>query len=266
MKKVQVEYYVYKDAAGFARHAAQFFADQIGAAVEKRGVARIAISGGNTPRPVFALLSGDEFHDRVPWRNVQLFWVDERCVPPDHKDSNYGMTKAALLDKVPLSPTNVFRMEGELDPEEAAARYESAIRGQFRLEGAELPTFDLVALGMGDDGHTASLFPHTAGLHELGRIVIANHVPQKNTWRITQTSPVINHARNVIFLIQGADKAAVLQRVLQGPYDPETLPSQLIQPANGKITILLDEAAAAQLPPTVESGGQLEVDRSKVAQ
>jgi 6-phosphogluconolactonase len=260
-KTIQVEYYVYPDAAGFARHAAKYFADQIRAAVDQRGLARIAISGGNTPQPVFALLAGDGLRDSVPWAKVQLFWVDERSVPPDASDSNYGMTRKALLEKVPIPEANVFRMEGELPAEEAAAHYESAIRNTMRLEGAELPTFDLIALGMGDDGHTASLFPHTEGLYEFGRLVIANHVPQKDTWRITLTSPVINQARNVIFLIQGADKAAVLKRVLLGPYEPETLPSQLIQPASGKITILLDEAAAAELPPTVESAGQLEVKR-----
>ena len=260
-RKIQVEYYVYEDAAGFAHHAASFFADQIRSAVASRGVAKIAISGGNTPKPIFALLAGDEFLKTVPWDKVLLFWVDERSVPPTDKDSNYGMTKTALLDKVPIPEANVFRMEGELEPEEAAARYESAIRNSMRLEGAELPTFDLVALGMGDDGHTASLFPHTEGLYQLGRIVIANHVPQKDTWRITLTSPVINQARNVIFLIQGADKAAVLKRVLLGDYDPDTLPSQLIRPASGKITILLDKAAAAELPPTVESGGLIEVNR-----
>jgi 6-phosphogluconolactonase len=260
-KTTQVEYYVFQDAASFARHAAKYFADQIQAAVAKQGVARIAISGGNTPKPVFSILAGEDLLSTVPWERVQLFWVDERCVPPDASESNYGMTKKALLEKVPIAATNVFRMEGELDPEQAAARYESAIRNTMRLEGAELPTFDLVALGMGDDGHTASLFPHTAGLHEFGRLVIANHVPQKDTWRITLTSPVINQARNVIFLIQGADKASVLKRVLLGPYDPETLPSQLIQPTSGKITILLDEAAAAELPPTVETAGSIEVKR-----
>jgi 6-phosphogluconolactonase len=260
-KTTKIEYYVYEDAAAFARHAAQYFADQIREAVAARGVAKIAISGGNTPKPVFALLAGKEYLDAVPWDKVLLFWVDERSVPPTDKDSNYGMTKAALLDKVPIPPANVFRMEGELEPEEAAARYESAIRNTMRLEGAELPTFDLIALGMGEDGHTASLFPHTQGLYELGRIVIANHVPQKDTWRITLTSPVINQARNVIFMIQGADKAPVLKQVLLGEYDPDTLPSQLIKPASGKLTILLDEAAAAELPPTVESGGTLEVSR-----
>ena len=260
-KAIKVEYFVYEDAAAFAQHAARYFSDQITQAVTARGVARIAISGGNTPKPVFALLAAEPYLSTVPWGKVQLFWVDERSVAPDQPDSNYGMTKKALLDKVPIPAENVFRMEGELEPEEAAAKYESAIRNTLRLEGAELPTFDLVALGMGDDGHTASLFPHTEGLHEFGRLVIANHVPQKDTWRITLTSPVINQARNVIFLIQGADKAEPLKRVLLGDYDPETLPSQLIQPAAGKITILLDKAAAAELPPTVESGGQLEVNR-----
>ncbi len=260
-KKTIVEYFVYDDVDSFAQHAADDFAAQIVSAASERGVARIAISGGNTPKPVFRLLTQGDLKQRVPWDNLHLFWVDERCVPPTDKDSNYGMTKAALLDAVPLRPENIFRMEGELQPEEAAARYESAIRNSMRLEGAELPTFDLVALGMGDDGHTASLFPHTEGLHEFGRIVIANHVPQKDTWRLTLTSPVINQARNVVFLIQGADKADVLQKVFLGDYDPETYPSQLIRPASGKITLVLDKAAAAKLPPPAGTMGRLEVVR-----
>ena len=260
-KKTIVDYFVYDDVDAFAQHAANDFASQIITAANARGSARIAISGGNTPKPIFRLLTKGELKQSVPWDKLQLFWVDERCVPPIDKDSNYGMTKAALLDAVPLKPENIFRMEGELEPEEAAARYESAIRNSMRLEGAELPTFDLVALGMGDDGHTASLFPHTEGLHELGRIVIANHVPQKDTWRITLTSPVINQARNVMFLIQGADKADVLHKVFLGDYDPETYPSQLIRPANGKITLVLDKAAAAKLPPPAGTTGRLEVLR-----
>ena len=260
-KTTVVEYFVYEDANDFAHHAARVFAEQVRSAADARGAARIAISGGNTPKPVFKLLAGDEFRNTVPWDKLQLFWVDERCVPPTDKDSNYGMTKAAFLDAVPLKSENIFRMEGELDPEQAAARYESVIRNTMRLEGAELPTFDLVALGMGDDGHTASLFPHTAGLHELGRIVIANHVPQKDTWRLTLTWPVINQARNVIFLIQGADKADVLHKVFLGDYEPETYPSQLIRPANGRITLVLDKAAAAKLPAPTGKAGRLEVVR-----
>ncbi len=260
-KTTEIKYFVYADGPAFAQHAAQEFVEQIKTAVDARGIARIAISGGNTPKPIFRLLAGETLRNQIPWGKVQLFWVDERCVPPTDKDSNYGMTRETLLDLVPLPSENVFRMEGELPPEEAAARYESAIRNGMRLEGAELPTFDLVALGMGDDGHTASLFPHTEGLHEFGRIVIANHVAQKNTWRITLTSPVINQARNVIFLIQGADKADVLHQVLQGEYDPETYPSQLIRPASGRLTLVLDEAAAAKLPPPDGTVGRLEVVR-----
>jgi 6-phosphogluconolactonase len=183
-------------------------------------------------------------------------------VGPTDPESNYGMVKAALLDKVPLERSQIFRIEGELDPEEAAARYESAIRAAFRLEGAELPKFDMVSLGMGDDGHTASLFPHTAALHELGRIAVANRVPQKDTWRITLTWPVINQAQDVSFLIKGSNKAEVLRRVLLGEYDPETLPSQLIRPANGRLTLLLDTEAAALLPkPQADGTGTLEISR-----
>jgi 6-phosphogluconolactonase len=259
-----VTYFVLPTAADLARHMAERFLEQVQAAVAARGVARVAISGGSTPKRAFELLANPEerFKELVPWDRIELFWVDERCVPPDDKDSNYRMTREALLDKVPLPASQVIRIEGELDPEEAAARYESAIRNRFRLEGAELPTFDLVALGMGDDGHTASLFPHTEGLHELGRIVIANHVPQKETWRVTLTSPVINQGREVVFLIGGADKAKVLSEVLTGKYDPETWPSQLVRPKSGELLLLLDRAAAAQLPPPDASGkGHLEIVR-----
>jgi 6-phosphogluconolactonase len=149
-----------------------------------------------------------------------------------------------------------------LEPEVAAARYESELRNAFRLEGAECPRFDLVSLGMGDDGHTASLFPHTAALHELGSLVTANQVPQKDTWRITLTWPVINHARSVFFLIAGADKAAPVHEVFTGPRDPERLPSQLIWPSSGILTLFLDKAAAALLPATDGEGcGVLERER-----
>jgi 6-phosphogluconolactonase len=153
-------------------------------------------------------------------------------------------------------------MEGELEPEVAAARYESELRNSFRLEGAQSPRFDLVALGMGADGHTASLFPYTQALHEIGRLVTANQVPQKDAWRITLTWPVIDHASSVFFLIAGADKAKILNEVLTGPRDPERLPSQLIWPASGILTLFLDKAAAALLPATDGEGcGVLERER-----
>jgi 6-phosphogluconolactonase len=164
------------------------------------------------------------------------------------------MTREALLDHVPLRPEQIHRMEGELDPEVAAARYESGLRNGFRLEGAEVPRFDLVSLGMGPDGHTASLFPHTEGLNEMMRLVAPNYVPQINAWRITLTWPVINHARSVFFLISGMDKAGLLKEVFTGPLDTERLPSQLIWPVSGILTLFLDKNAASQLPATDNDG------------
>jgi 6-phosphogluconolactonase len=228
------------------RAAAELFVNSAAEAVKLRGVARIAISGGSTPKNAFTLVAA-EYAGKVPWDKLQLFWVDERCVPPDHPESNYGMTRAAMLSKVPLPAENVHRMEGELDPEEAASRYESEIRNTFRLEGAQTPTFDLILLGLGPDGHTASLFPHTEGLNEMARICIANHVPQKDTWRMTLTWPVITQGREVAFLIEGEEKAEIVRTVFAGAYDPETYPAQLIRPASGKLTLLLDAATAAGL-------------------
>src|ERR1700689_2797495 len=247
---IEVLYYVDASAEAVTRRAAQYFVDGIRAAAGARGKARIAISGGHTPKNAFALLADPsaQYREQIPWENLELYWVDERCVPPDHPDSNYRMTREALLDKVPLSKTQIFRILGELEPEEAAAKYEFDIRQSFRLEGAEIPSFDVIELGMGPDGHTASLFPHTEGLHETMRIAIANHVEQKDAWRVTLTWPVINRAQDVFFLIEGADKVDALKHVFLGPYDPESFPSQLIRPAGRRITLFLDSAAAAALP------------------
>jgi 6-phosphogluconolactonase len=261
-EKIVVSYFVDATPAEVTRRAAQYFTDGIISAVAARGKARIAISGGNTPKNTFQLLAETPYRDLIPWSKLELYWVDERCVAPDQPDSNYRMTREALLDKVPLNGAQVFRIQGELDPQEGAAKYEFAIRQSFRLEGAEIPVFDMVALGMGPDGHTASLFPHTEGLHEMMRVAIANHVVQKETWRVTLTWPVINRARDVFFLIEGADKVPALKQVFLGAYDPETFPSQLIQPASRRITLLLDSAAAAALPqPGANGQGRLEINR-----
>jgi 6-phosphogluconolactonase len=249
-RPVTIIYRISPTPADTALAAAQLFTRAVIEAVAKRNRARIAISGGTTPKAMFQLLADptQPFLKQIPWVNLDLYWVDERSVPPTDPDSNYRMTNEALLSKVPLPAARVHRIEGELDPEVAAARYESVIRNSFKLEGAETPTFDLVLLGMGDDGHTASLFPHTEGLDDLTHIAIANHVPQKDTWRITLTWPVINQGREVTFLIEGAAKAQVLHDVLLGPYQPETYPSQIIRPASGQLTFLLDAAAASKLP------------------
>jgi 6-phosphogluconolactonase len=253
-RAVTVTYQIWPTPEEMALASARLFASCVEKAVEDRGIARIAISGGSTPKATFQLLADPQrpFLATVPWDKVQLFWVDERCVPPDDPESNYGVCRELLLSKVPIPEGNVFRMEGELDPEEAASRYESLLRNTMKLEGAESPAFDLVALGMGPDGHTASLFPHTGAIDEIGRLAVANHVAQKDTWRITLTWPVINQAREVAFEIEGASKAGVLAEVLTGPRDVERLPSQLIRPANGKLLFLLDEAAAAKLPAAAE--------------
>jgi 6-phosphogluconolactonase len=264
-KPLTVEYRVFDNGAAFNEGAAAYYANKLaefGVKVPISQRINIAFSGGTTPKAIFELLADPSkpYRAMVPWERLDFFFVDERSVPPTDKDSNYGMAKAALLDKVPIEPSQVFRFEGELDPEVAAARYESAIRQALRLEGAEMPTFHLVSLGMGDDGHTASLFPHTEALHEMGRIAVANKVPQKDTWRLTLTWPVINQAQDVSFLVKGAGKAETLRRVFLGGYDPEALPSQLIRPASGRLTLLLDRDAAALLPPPNADGrGVLEV-------
>ncbi len=264
-KKLRIEYKVVADAAALAAEAAERFTSAAEKAAAQHGRARIAISGGSTPKAAFSLLAdpSQPWRQRMPWDKLELFWVDERCVPPDHADSNYRMTREAMLDKVPLKPEQVYRMEGELEPAVAAARYESLLRNVFRLEGAESPRFDLVALGMGPDGHTASLFPHTEAIHEMGRLVTANHVPQqKDSWRLTLTWPVIDQASSVFFLIGGADKAQILYEVLTEPQDPERLPSQLIRPSSGILTLILDQASAALLPATDGEGcGVIERER-----
>jgi 6-phosphogluconolactonase len=263
-RKLRIKYYVEPDAASLARRAAHYFVEMAGEAAEARGRVRIAVSGGSTPKAAFQLLGdpSQPWRNRMPWDKLDLYWVDERCVGPDDPESNYRMTREALLDHVPLKPEQIHRIEGELEPEVAASRYESELRNSFRLEGAESPRFDLVALGMGSDGHTASLFHGTEALHQMSRLAVANHVPQKNAWRITLAWPVINHASSVFFLVSGADKAQVLKDVLTGPQDPERLPSQLIWPASGILTLILDRAAAALLPATDGEGcGVLERER-----
>jgi 6-phosphogluconolactonase len=263
-RRLTIKYYVEADPAALARRAAQYFAEMVSEAVEAQGCARIAVSGGSTPKAAFELLADphEPWRSRMPWANLDLYWVDERCVPPEDAASNYRMTRLALLDHVPMRAEQIHRIEGELEPEAAAARYESELRNGFRLEGAEYPRFDLVALGMGEDGHTASIFPHTTAVHEMSRLAVANHLPLKDAWRVTLAWPVINHARSVFFLVAGREKASVLREVFTGQNDPERLPSQLIWPSSGILSLILDKDAAAFLPATDEDGcGVLERER-----
>lgn len=210
----------------------------------------VALSGGSTPKSLHALLVAPPYRDQVEWSRVHFYWGDDRCVPPDDPESNFRMARETLLDKLPIREAQIHRMRTELDPAAAAALYEDELRQDFALSAGQLPRLDLIYLGMGPDGHTASLFPHTAALGVADRLVTANDVPQLHTHRITLTAPVLNHAATVAFLIAGADKADALAHVLEGPPDPDAYPSQRIAPTGGDLYWLVDHAAASRLAET----------------
>ena len=216
-------------------------------AVEQRGRFTIALSGGSTPKSLFNLLATNA-RTVLPWDRMFFFWGDERHVPPTDPDSNYRMAEEAMLSKIPVAAGNVFRIPAE-NPDAAAAAdaYEQTLRKFFQLGPGEVPIFDLILLGMGPDGHTASQFPGSAGLQEKTRLVIANWVDKLKTSRLTLTLPVLNAARCVAFLVSGTDKAAVLKTVLEEDAPAEQYPSKLIRPNNGKLIWLLDRAAASDL-------------------
>jgi 6-phosphogluconolactonase len=233
------------DAAALARAAADLFVATAKAAVAARGRVSVALSGGST---LYQLLAGPEYHDQVDWSRTWVFFGDERCVPPTDAESNYRMAREALLFHVPVPATQVFRMRGEAaDPDAAARLYEINLRRAFALAPGELPRFDLILLGMGPDGHTASLFPHTEALRVRDRLVAPNWVEKLGATRLTLTLPAINSAALVVFLVAGADKAAALAAVLNGPPQPEELPSQQVAPRDGRVLWLVDRAAAARL-------------------
>jgi len=216
-------------------------------AVPARGRFTIALSGGSTPKSLFNLLATNA-KTSLPWDRMFFFFGDERHVPPTDPDSNYRMANEAMLSKVPVPPANVFRVEAENpDAAAAAAAYEQTMRKFFQVASGEVPTFDLILLGMGPDGHTASLFPGTAGLQEKSRLVIANWVEKLKTHRLSFTLPLINAARYVAFLVSGTDKAPALKAVLEGNAPEEQYPAKLIAPKNGKLIWFLDRAAASQL-------------------
>ena len=239
---------VYPDHPSLVDGAAAFIAGLAAESIAARGRFTIALSGGSTPRPVFARLVAADCAERIDWRQVHVFFSDERCVPPDDAASNYRMAREALLDHVPLPSANIHRMRGEEDPALAALAYEQDLQSLFRT--SVVPAFDLICLGMGDDGHTASLFPGTAALRERERWVVAQYVAVTQAWRVTFTATLINAARHVAFLVEGAGKSETLRRVLEGAYQPDVLPAQLIQPISGVAHWLVDAAAAASIQST----------------
>ncbi|MFZ0135946.1 MAG: 6-phosphogluconolactonase [Candidatus Sulfotelmatobacter sp.] len=216
-------------------------------AVAERGRFTIALSGGSTPKNMYTLIAANA-DATLPWDRMFFFFGDERHVPPDDPESNYRMANESLLAKVPVPPANIFRIPAENpDADAAAAIYEETLRKFFASAPGEFPRFDLILLGIGPDGHTASLFPETAALQEKTRLVVANWVEKLNTSRITLTLPVLNHARCVAFLVSGIDKAAALHEVLEGKAPGEKYPSKLVQPSEGKLIWFVDRAAASQL-------------------
>jgi 6-phosphogluconolactonase len=253
---------VARDLDELSRYAAELFVTLAQRAGDVEGQRfTVALAGGETPGHLYSLLASSQYAPQVPWERVHVFWGDERHVPPDDPASNYRMAYDALLSRVPIPPQNVHRIRAELpDAHEAARTYEDDLRGFFGLQPSALPRFDLVLLGMGTDGHTASLFPRTDTLHDREQgvcnpptsweptlLVAAPWVETLQAYRLTLTPRLLNNADVVVFLVSGERKAATLHAVLEGPLRPDLLPAQIIAPTNGTLLWLVDQAAAAQL-------------------
>ena len=235
---------VFPDKSRLVEAAAHLAADLAAEAIAARGIFTIALAGGSTPRPVYERLASPDLAGSIDWSRVHVFFGDERCVPPDDPQSNYRMAREAMLSRVPIPGENIHRIRGEDQPDLAAAEAERSLWGLS--PDAVVPSLDLVLLGLGDDGHTASLFPGTAALRETSKLVVPQYVDKLRCWRVTFTAALINAARRVAFLVEGAGKSATLRAVTEGPYQPDVLPSQLVQPAGG-VDWLVDVAAASRL-------------------
>jgi 6-phosphogluconolactonase len=225
--------------------AAEKFCSLGSSAIQDHGKFTVALSGGSTPRGLHQELV-TQFSSSLPWGKVFFFWGDERHVPPDSSDSNYRMAKETLLSKLPIPPENIFRVPAELpDARQAAAKYEQTLQKFFKTATDSMPRFDFILLGMGPDGHTASLFPGTAALQERDHLVVANWVEKLNTFRITFTYPLLNNAACVMFLVSGDEKAEMVRRALKDP--AANLPCQKVRPVNGELLWYLDKGAALKL-------------------
>jgi 6-phosphogluconolactonase len=239
---------ILKDGDALALRVADLFALAAQESAAARPRFAVALSGGETPRALYKLLARQQFSQKVPWRRTHLYWGDERCVPPGDSASNYGMAREAFIKHVPIAPENVHRMRGEELPEEAAQEYDAELRrlaAQARPR-VDVPVFDLVLLGLGSDGHTASLFPHSDALTVEDQFAVATSAPD-GTPRLTVTAPVINAARRVWFLVSGAEKAGMVAEVIEGLRVPNAVPAQGVAPVHGSLTWFLDQAAASEL-------------------
>ncbi len=226
-----------RDFADVVWQAATYFVNQANAAIAARGAFHVALSGGATPLPMFALLAFDEWRVRVDWTKVHVYFSDERCVPPESPQSNYRLAYEALLRPCSVPESNIYRVRGEVDPQQAAAEYDALLRDRV---------LDLIWLGMGEDGHTASMFPGGAALREANRRVVAEYVEKVGMWRVTFTPVLINAGRAVAFMVSGAGKAAALRAVLNGEYQPDVYPAQVVRPTAGELVWFVDRAAMGE--------------------
>ena len=238
------EIIILPDHERVSRKAASLFEDETKSSLEGKGRCSVALSGGSTPKMLFSILAS-EHRDSVAWSDIDLFWADERCVPPDHVESNFRLVSEAVLSRVTIPEGRVHRIRGEAEPHGEALRYEREIMEWFHRGG--IPCFDLIILGMGADGHTASLFPGSDSLLERNRLVLPVHEKQFRHWRISLTLPVLNNGRSVVFLVSGREKATVLQEVLEGGEGTSRYPAGLIHPSQGELIWLVDEPAASKL-------------------
>jgi 6-phosphogluconolactonase len=234
---------IFPTADAVAHALADLFVDVGEAAMADRGSFRVALSGGNTPRAAYELLGAETTAEQLSWSDVFIYFGDERCVPPGDEQSNYRMAEKTLLDAVPIPPANVHRIRGEIDPATAAADYAQILRTDL----GDPPHFDLVLLGLGPDGHTASLFPGTPPDTDDDALVRAVYSESQAMWRVTVTPKVINAAHTVAFAVEGVEKTAILATVLEGPRDPTKYPAQIVAPTSGRLLWLVDELAAGLL-------------------
>jgi 6-phosphogluconolactonase len=245
----QREVVILPDAAAITRRAADEFLKAVNEEIARKDSFTVALAGGSTPKALYSMLVDDPaYSSKIPWAKLRFFFGDERHAPPDSSESNFHMASQTLFSKGLIKPEQITRIKGEYpDAEKAALEYERDLRAYFKLKDGEYPRFDLILLGMGEEGHTLSLFPGTKALHITNRIVVHNWVGKLFTERITLTVPAANQATRVMFSVTRADKALALKAVLEGPYEPEQLPSQFIQPVNGKLLWLVDKDAGSQL-------------------
>lgn len=237
---------IYPNSDILSHEAAQYIVRIATESITTHGRFIIALSGGTTPRKLYGLLGSEPYRGQIDWTLVHIFWSDERCVPPDNEESNYHLAHEVLLSKISIPAAQVHRMPANMPDRHTASReYENEMRRVFGTNG--IPNFDLIQLGMGPEGHTASLFPHQPALHEQQHLVLPVSVPKPPPDRLTFTPPLLNAAHNVLFLVTGSDKADAVHAVLEGPYNPDQYPAQIVRPSNGELTWILDTAATAKL-------------------